>query len=129
MENVNSNRNKWVHVRLNEAEFLALKKTFSKTQTRNLSEYVRRIILGKPMIGTYRNSSLDALMEELIRLRKDLNNVGNNFNQAVHKLHTCDTDQEIKTWLITYEMDKRRVLRQMEEIRAFIGKNAEKWLQ
>jgi len=41
-----------------------------------------------PIVTTYRNQSFDDYMAKMIRLRNELNGIGNNFNQAVKKLHT-----------------------------------------
>lgn len=66
-------RDQWLHLRLTEKEKLQLHKAFLKTTQRRMSDYARKILLGKPMIATYRNASIDELMDELIKLRKDLN--------------------------------------------------------
>lgn len=57
---------------------------------KKLSEYSRQVLLGKPITVLYRNESMDKILEELALLRKELNAVGNNLNQTVHKLHSVD---------------------------------------
>ena len=59
----------------------------TKTTCRKLSDYARKFLLGKPKIATTRDQPLDDLMAEAIKLRNELNALGNNFNQAVKKLH------------------------------------------
>ena len=54
---------------------------------RKLSDYARKILLGKPIVATYRNQSLDDFMTEMFVLRNELNAIGNNFNQVVKRLH------------------------------------------
>ena len=129
MEKKNNNRSKWLHVRLTEAEYNALQRAFKKTTTRKLSEYSRRILLGKPMIASYRNTSLDELMQEFMKLRKDLNGIANNFNQAVHKLHTLDHLIQFQNWLINYELEKKILLAKIDEVKKYIAKMGEQWLQ
>lgn len=54
------------------------------------------VLLKKPVTINYRNQSADEILSAMRQLKKELNDVGNNFNQAVHKLHTLDTVPEIK---------------------------------
>ena len=68
-------------------------------------------------------------MSESIRLRKELNSIGNNFNQAVKKLHTLDQASEIKEWLIGYELEKKLLFNKVDEVKNHIRKMADKWLQ
>lgn len=78
-----------------------IKARFEKSTCQKMSEYCRSILLGKVTTVKYRNESLDEMFEELVTLRKELNAVGNNLNQAVHKLNTLDvvTDHKLLTVL------------------------------
>lgn len=129
MKKDNANRTKWLHVRLTDKEFEALQKQFSKTTQRKISGYARDILLGKPMVGSYRNQSLQDILAELSKLRKDLNGIANNFNQAVHKLHVSDNSYEVKTWVRTHENIGEELLKHITQVHAFINKTAEKWLR
>ena len=129
MGNQKSNKTRIVALRLSTQEFTLLDRKFKGSTCRKLSEYIRKVILEKPVVVNYRNCSLDDSVKELIRLRNELNNIGNNFNQAVKKLHTLDQISEFKSWIITYELDKRRLLSQIDEIKKQINKTADQWLQ
>jgi len=124
-----NNKTKWLHLRLSENEHQQIGKQFSKSTCRKLSDYARKILLGKPLVSTYRNQSLDDFMTEVIRLRGDLNAAGNNFNQAVKKLHTLDHTTEVQQWIIAAEMDKRMLQRSITAIENCIAKIADQWLQ
>jgi hypothetical protein len=43
-----------------------------KTTCRSLSEYARKTMLGKPVAVTYRNLSMDALIDTINAIRNDL---------------------------------------------------------
>jgi len=129
MGNQKSNKTRIVALRLSPQDFKLLELKFKGSTCRKLSEYIRKVILEKPVVVYYRNGSIDDSVKELIRLRNELNNIGNNFNQAVRKLHTLDQIAEFKFWIITYELDKRRLLSQVEEIKKQINKTADQWLQ
>ena len=59
----------------------------------------------------------------------NLNNIGNNFNQAVKKLHTLQQIAEFKSWIITYELEKKILFNKVDEIKNRINKIADEWLQ
>jgi hypothetical protein len=129
MEEQNNNRTKWLHLRLKPDEYQKIYEKFSKSTCRKLSEYARKSLLEKPVITNYRNQSLDEFMSEIIRLRIELNSIGNNFNQAVKKLHTLQQIPEFKNWIISYELEKKILFNKVEEIKKHIQKISEKWLQ
>lgn len=87
-------------------------------------DYVRRIILETSIVTTYRNQPLDDSMTEMMRLFNELNSIGNNFNQAVKKLHTLNQIAEFRGWLNTYETDKNNILKKVEETKIHIEKVA-----
>ncbi len=64
-----------------------------------------------------------------MRLRSELNGIGNNFNQAVKKLHTLHQIAEFRGWIITYELEIKTLLNKVDEIKNHIQKIGEKWLQ
>lgn len=123
------NKTKWLHLRMSEEEHKSLIKAFRKSTCRKLAEYARKALLAKPVVGSYRNQSLDDFMAEMIRLRNELSAVGNNFNQAVKKLHTLDRSQQVEQWMIVTEMDRRSLQRSIESIEKTIGKIADQWLR
>lgn len=129
MEVKNLSRSRIIGLRLTVKEYEQLEKKWKASTCRKLSDYVRRRIFEKPIVTTYRNQSLDDLMAEAIKLRNELNSIGNNFNQAVKKLHTLHQIAEFRSWLITYEMEKQILLNKVDEIKNHIKKMGEKWLQ
>ena len=107
MSDEKKNRNRIIGLRLTIAEYEDLEKKWQKSNCRKLSDYGRRMLFGKPMVSNYRNKSLDDLMEEAMLLRKELNAIGVNFNQAVHRLHTLDHLPQMQPWLSAFEGDKQ----------------------
>ena len=129
MERKNSNRTRIIGLRLTPNEYAKIEKKWKASTCRKLSEYVRRSVFKKPIVTTYRNSSQDDLMSELTKLRSELNAIGNNFNQAVKKLHTLSQIAEFKSWLIAYEVEKKILNNKMDEVRNNIKRMLEIWLQ
>lgn len=129
MSENNNNRTKWLHLRLTPDEYDKIYRSYTNTSCPKLSDYARSIMLNKPIISNYRNQSLDDFMTEMIHLRNELNSIGNNFNQAVKKLHTLQQIAEFKSWIITYELEKQTLFNKVDEIKNRINKIADEWLQ
>lgn len=129
MEEQKKNRTRWLHLRLTNDEYDTLQKQFDRSTCPKLSDFARKNLLRKPIVLKYRNESLDELMGELILLRKDLNGIGNNFNQAVKKLHTLVQISEFKHWITLYELEKKVLFNSMEQVKKHIEKLSQKWLQ
>lgn len=123
------NRSRIIGLRLTPKEHEQIEKKWKASTCRKLSDYIRRTIFEKPIVTTFRNQSLDDLMTEAIKLRNELNGIGNNFNQAVKKLHTLQQIPEFRSWLISHELEKNILFNKIDEIKNNIQKIAEKWLQ
>ncbi len=129
MKDEKKNRTKWLHLRLTEQEYKILQKYFADSLCPKLSDFARKNLLQKPVVLKYRNQSLDDLIAELTKLRSELNPIGNNFNQAVKKLHSLSQIPDLKMWILGFETDKKILLNSIEHIRMTIRNLAEKWLQ
>ncbi len=70
----------------------------------------------QPITIIYRNGSADDFLKDMLQLQKELNAIGNNFNQAVHKLHTLDRIPEFRKWILEYATTHKKFLSKTEEI-------------
>jgi hypothetical protein len=122
-------RKGWLTVRLNEDEEKKLNNFFNRTTSSSLSEYARDVLLREPVNVIYRNQSADEFLSEMILLKKELNAIGNNFNQAVHKLHTHDHVPEIKAWAILNESSKKVFIKKVDEIKEKMNQIYQQWSQ
>lgn len=129
MKEGKSNRTRLIGLRLTPDEYENLEQRRKASTCRKLSDYVRRSLFENPVVTTYRNSSQDDMMAELTRLRKELNGLGNNFNQAVKRLHTLQQIPEFKAWVVTYELERRTLQNRLDEVKINIKKILEIWLQ
>jgi MobC-like protein len=122
-------RNKMVVVRMNETEFEQAEKFRKKTTERYLSTHMRKLSLQKPVTVKYRNESADDFLLDMLSLKKELNAIGNNFNQAVHKLHLLDKIPEFRFWVQQYDGLQKILISKVEEIKLQINQLYERWLQ
>jgi hypothetical protein len=111
-------RNRWLNIRVTDEEYNTIEAFSKLTTASSVSEYARNLLLKKPVIVKYRNQSADEILSEMMALKNELHAIGNNYNQAVHKLHMLDKIIEIKTWVILNEKLKESFLKKADEIKS-----------
>lgn len=116
-------------IRMNQDELNLLKKFQQQTTERNMSNYMRKVSLQKPVIVKYRNQSADDFLKEMLELKKELNAIGNNFNQAVKKLHILDKIPEFRFWITHHQGMQQALVCKVEEIKLRMNQLYEQWLQ
>jgi hypothetical protein len=122
-------RDRLLQVRVTPKELEKIQVKFSQSTCRKLSDYVRRVLLDRPITVNQRNQSLDDFMAEMILLRNELNAIGNNFNQTVKRLHALQQLDEIKTWLMLNETARKIILGKIDEIKSKINQIDSQWLR
>lgn len=122
-------RSKMVVVRMNETEINQLTKFQQRTTEKDTSAYLRKVALQKPVTVKYRNASADDFLMDMLNLKKELNAIGNNFNQAVHKLHILDKIPDFRVWVQQYDGLQKVLISKVEEIKLRMNQLYEQWLQ
>lgn len=132
MENNSSNEPenavRKVTVRFTLSEYERLNKAFQQTTERKLSQYVRAVLLEKPVTVYTRSKSIDAFVFEMVLLRSELSAIGNNFNQAVKRLHTLSYLSDIQTWTGETERIHTALLQKTTQIDERIAQISDTWL-
>jgi len=129
MKSENKKRTRKVTVRFKDEEYNKVNISFKSTTKKRLSEYIRFVLLEKPVTVYTRDKSLDEFMAELIRLRNELSAIGSNFNQLVKRLHTIGHFQNVNEWALLNEKHKEIFFEKVNEINQKIAKLSDKWLQ
>ena len=125
----NEVRKIFIKIRMNDEELKKVKKKQQQTTERSLSEYIRNVSMQKPVTVKYRNQSADDFLKQMLELKKELNGIGNNFNQAVHKLHILDKIPEFRVWIQQYDGLQKLLVSKVEEIKLKVSQLYEQWLQ
>jgi MobC-like protein len=125
----NEVRKIFIKIRMNDEELKQVKKKQQQTTERSLSEYIRNVSMQKPVTVKYRNQSADDFLKQMLELKKELNGIGNNFNQAVHKLHILDKIPEFRVWITHYDGLQKSLVSKVEEIKLKVSQLYEQWLQ
>ncbi|MBD0283808.1 MAG: plasmid mobilization relaxosome protein MobC [Flavisolibacter sp.] len=117
-----------VTVRFQQTEYAYLERQLKISTCHKLSDFLRKVLLQEPITMTYRNASADAFLTEMSSLKKELSAIGNNFNQAVKRLHLLRQIPEVKIWLLLHESILENFLKKTEEIRLKTHQIYEQWL-
>ncbi|GAA4910551.1 hypothetical protein GCM10023313_12130 [Mucilaginibacter defluvii] len=104
-----------------------MEQNWKNSTVRKLSEFVRRLIFGRKFTVYTRNKSQDELLEELVLLRRELNAIGVNFNQAVHRLHTLDHAPQMQRWIERFEQDKEHYFSVVGNVELRVKSLVELW--
>lgn len=118
-----------MNTRFTPEEYEIIRLRFKKSMFRKMSEYSRSVLLHKPVVFTYRDKSMDDMLEELILLRRELNYFGNNFNQAVHKLNSVMGMPEAKLWQEALTVLRDQLEPSIGEIKDKLNNYSEIWSQ
>lgn len=129
MEKENETRTRIVGVRFTTGEYAKIEKKFKATTCRKLSEYLRKMVLEKAVRTNYRNASMDEFMIEIIRLRTELNALGNNFNQSIKKLHLLREIPEFRNWILSTESQRDELVKKVGLIQKYMDEITSKWLR
>jgi predicted GNAT family acetyltransferase len=129
MPSQKNNRDQWIHLRLTAAEYKKMKTGFTNSTKQKLSEYLRAILLDKPITVYTRNQSFDDFLAEMILLRNELKAIGNNFNQSVRKLNAMQDERELKAWALLNENSKQIMQQKVDEINQKIAQIFMQWSQ
>jgi hypothetical protein len=123
------NRTRLIGLRLTPEEFEKVDHWRRQSTTPEISEFIRRVLFGKPITVQQRNQSLDDFMAEMMRLRTELNAIGNNFNQAVKRLHQLREANGAVESVEQYDRGQTALLEKVGAIKEKINQMADQWLQ
>lgn len=123
------NRTIWFTIRLKPDEYDYIKRHCKKTRFRSLSDYSRNVLLEKSITVLHRDAAMDEILEELILLRKEINFIGNNFNQAVRKLNSVSGMPDAKIWQSMLEVLRDQLEPSIRQIKDRINNYSDIWSQ
>lgn len=114
--------------RLTEKEWTALAGLLEKSTAGNLSSLIRQVLFKGAVTINTRDRSLDIVMEELSRIRKELQAIGINVNQITRRFHVETLSEErlarAQEVISVYHHTGEKVTR----LFTIIAKFSEKWL-
>ncbi|MFX1705071.1 plasmid mobilization relaxosome protein MobC [Chitinophaga sp. CC14] len=118
-----------IKTRVTEKDFNRLKELLAKSRHRTMSEMLRYIICGKAITIYNKDESLDIIMEELTRLRRELNSIGNNFNQVTRQINSLPSNEGKSFLILQASQSFAETQAQISRLYPLISNLAKKWLQ
>jgi len=122
-------RTRKVTVRFTQKEYGQIMFKYKRTTCNQLSQYIRNLVMGKPVVIKVRNTSLEALIEEISLVREELNAIGNNYNQSVKKLHILQQIPEFRQWIVNNEQVHQQFLQMVNNMQQHMDELAGKLLK
>lgn len=123
------NRTRRLITRFKPDEFEGIERQFKNSAFQKLSEYCRSVMLGEPVTIIQRDRSADEMLEELVLLRKELNAIGNNLNQAMKNINREHGRADHRLWMQLLLVINGKVEPAIGHIKERISEYAELWLQ
>ncbi|TWR26354.1 plasmid mobilization relaxosome protein MobC [Mucilaginibacter pallidiroseus] len=129
MEKNDENRSRYLKIRLKPSEEDSLQKRYKRSTFQTLSEYSRAMILGEPVTIVHRDQSMDEILEELALLRRELNYIGNNLNQAVKNINSAHGFPDTRLWMNLMTIINGKLEPSINQVKERMNKYADLWSQ
>ncbi|TXJ24882.1 MAG: plasmid mobilization relaxosome protein MobC [Chitinophagaceae bacterium] len=118
-----------IKLRVTQHHYDRLNKLLSASRYRNMSELLRDIVCNRQVITYTHDESLDIVMIELVRLRKELNSIGININQITRQINST-AKQVLKVTLVLQATAMlKEVKDSMQPILSIVAELSKKWLR
>lgn len=121
-------KNTRLRIWLTKNEYESIAARAANSSIHHLSGYCRKLILGQPPTLFHRNRSLDDFMEEMILLRNELKNIGNELKQVAGGFPGPGLP-EYREWLLSQESVQKSLTEKLEQIYRKIHSMSDQWLQ
>ncbi|MCG8308518.1 MAG: MobC family plasmid mobilization relaxosome protein [Cytophagales bacterium] len=118
-----------IRTRIRKSVYQRLVKMMDSSDCQSIGELARKILSREKITCYYRDATMDAPMEELIFIRKELNTIGVNINQITHKFHIADNPGQMIDQAIRVEKEYKKVGEKVDHLLAIVFEISKKWLQ
>lgn len=116
-------------IRLTEQQYKKVADLWLNSDCRSIGEVVRKIIANRPIKLLHKDISMNAPMEEMALIRKEIKSIGVNINQQTHSFHISQNPIERSFHSSKTAETYKAIEPKIERLIELISKLAEKWLQ
>lgn len=116
-------------IRVNESTFKRLEKLHKESHYASIAEVARRILNRQKIKLYYKDISMNAPMEEMALIRKELKAIGININQLTRSFNQDKAGTYKAFYLLKVAGQYQIVDKKVDRLLAIISKLAEQWLQ
>jgi len=118
-----------VIVRITETTFNKLEKMRVESGSASMAEVIRRILSNRKIKLLHQDNSLNAPMEEMALIRKELKAIGININQITRTFNQDKAETHRAFHVMKVADLYKNVDERVEKLLVIISQLAEKWLQ
>lgn len=118
-----------VRTRVTQSAYQRLEKLTDKSDSHSIGEVARKILSGQQIKVFAVDASLNAVMEELALIRKELRAIGININQITRSFNQDRAGAHRAFFALKAADQYNKVDENVERLLVIISKLAERWLQ
>jgi hypothetical protein len=118
-----------VGVRLRQEDYEKFEAMLHTTNCHSVGELLRSIVLKERIYFRYIDATMDIPVEELARIRNEINCIGVNINQLTHEFHQADSPLQKVTLALNVEHAYKKVGVLEKELLAMISQFSKRWSQ
>ncbi|MFA6275781.1 MAG: plasmid mobilization relaxosome protein MobC [Pedobacter sp.] len=118
-----------VIIRVTETVFNKLEKTRIESGSLSVAEVVRKILSNRKIKIFHQDNSMNAPMEEMALIRKELKAIGININQITRTFNQDKAETHRAFYVMKVADLYKNVDARVERLLVIISQLAEKWLQ
>jgi len=117
-----------IRTRVTQKDLEKLEKIKASSDCGSIGEVARKILSNEKINCFYRDISLNAPMEEMALIRKELKAIGININQQTHRFHICESESQRAFYVLRTAELYKKVGERVDRLLVIISQLAEKWL-
>ncbi|MEQ7801332.1 plasmid mobilization relaxosome protein MobC [Pedobacter sp. ASV1-7] len=119
----------FVRTRVTEKVYLRLEKISRNSDCHSVGGVARKILSQEKITLFYKDITLNAAMEELALIRKELRAIGVNINQITRSFNQDKTETKRAFYVLKAADQYQKIDAKVDELLIIISKLAGKWLQ
>lgn len=116
-------------LRVNEDTFKRLEKILLHSNCQSIGEVARNILAKEKILMLTRDVTMNAPMEELASIRKELRSIGININQQTRHFHTSENEAQRSFYFMRTSDLYKNVGQKVDRLLELVSKMSMKWLR
>jgi hypothetical protein len=118
-----------VRTRVTEVTYKRLEKLVTESSCQSVGKVARKILSREKILCFYRDVTMNAPMEELTRVRKELKAIGININQLTKGYNSAKEEAHKAFYILKVMEHYKPVEAKVDGLLFLVSALAEKWLQ
>lgn len=116
-------------LRVNEDTYKRLEQILMNSNCQSIGEVARNILSKEKILMLTRDVTMNAPMEELASIRKELRSIGININQQTRHFHTSENEAQRSFYFMRTTDPYKNVGQKVDRLLELVTKMSMKWLR